>query len=227
MLPLPGPTRAASRPPAAARTPGWRMAADDDPLAVSLDTLIAVSPMLGHALEDRARVRDAQDPDLVAAFQRRVPPPWPTRPTGPCSWSPRSTCWWPTPRRQDVPRHRDERDRDRRADQPAGPGDPGGPGAGSGSRRPHWPPSRRWSWSRRPGSNRARHPRRTTCCTRRSCTSRRSAGGCPGRDGLPGADRNGPGRRPGERSTSTAGRPSSSGTSRSSWPPCRSAGTAG
>ena len=40
-----------------------------DPLSVSLDTLIAVAPMLGYPLEDRARVRDAQDPELVARFQ--------------------------------------------------------------------------------------------------------------------------------------------------------------
>ena len=40
-----------------------------DPLSVSVDTLIAVAPMLGYALEDRARVRDAQDPDLVGRFQ--------------------------------------------------------------------------------------------------------------------------------------------------------------
>jgi hypothetical protein len=41
----------------------------DDPFSVSLDTLIAVAPMLGYPLEDRARVRDAQDPELVARFQ--------------------------------------------------------------------------------------------------------------------------------------------------------------
>src|SRR5437763_273071 len=41
-----------------------------DPLTVSLDTLIAVAPMLGYPLEDRSRVRDAQDPALVAAFQK-------------------------------------------------------------------------------------------------------------------------------------------------------------
>src|SRR5918999_1065945 len=40
-----------------------------DPLVVSLDTLIGAAPMLGFNLEDRSRVRNAQDPELVAAFQ--------------------------------------------------------------------------------------------------------------------------------------------------------------
>src|SRR5262249_53359040 len=38
-------------------------------LTLSLDTVIAASPMLGHALEDRARVRDAQDRALLERFQ--------------------------------------------------------------------------------------------------------------------------------------------------------------
>ena len=40
-----------------------------DSLTVSLDTLIAVSPMLGHRLEDRARIRRDQDPALLRALQ--------------------------------------------------------------------------------------------------------------------------------------------------------------
>lgn len=37
---------------------------------VSLETLIAASPMLGHKLEDRSSVRQGQDADLVGTFQR-------------------------------------------------------------------------------------------------------------------------------------------------------------
>src|SRR5437868_981257 len=40
-----------------------------DPLTLSLDTLIAVSPMLGHKLEDRACVRRKQDPALLRTTQ--------------------------------------------------------------------------------------------------------------------------------------------------------------
>src|SRR5262249_3855481 len=40
-----------------------------DPLMLSLDTLIAASPVLGHKLEDRCRIRRDQDTNLVRAFQ--------------------------------------------------------------------------------------------------------------------------------------------------------------
>src|SRR5947209_317830 len=41
-----------------------------DPLMLSLDTVIAASPLLGHKLEDRSRVRNAHDPRLAQALQR-------------------------------------------------------------------------------------------------------------------------------------------------------------
>jgi len=41
-----------------------------DPFQLSLDTVIATSTLLGHKLEDRARVREAQDRALVENFQR-------------------------------------------------------------------------------------------------------------------------------------------------------------
>src|SRR4051812_14240889 len=43
----------------------------DDPLTVSLDTLIAVSPLLGHKLEDRSVIRNGQDPELLRELQAR------------------------------------------------------------------------------------------------------------------------------------------------------------
>src|SRR5436190_1145318 len=45
-----------------------------DPLTISLETVIAASTLLGHPLEDRARVRDGQQPDLVDAFRRAAVP---------------------------------------------------------------------------------------------------------------------------------------------------------
>ena len=42
----------------------------DELLHLSLETVIAASPMLGHKLEDRSRVRHSQDPVLVQAFQK-------------------------------------------------------------------------------------------------------------------------------------------------------------
>jgi hypothetical protein len=46
-----------------------------DPLTVSLETVIAAAPMLGHPLEDRALIRAAQRPELAAAFREvsRIP----------------------------------------------------------------------------------------------------------------------------------------------------------
>jgi hypothetical protein len=41
-----------------------------DTLMLSLDTVIAASQMLGHKLEDRSGIRDAQDPRLLEAFQK-------------------------------------------------------------------------------------------------------------------------------------------------------------
>src|SRR5262245_52172207 len=41
-----------------------------DPLTLSLETVIAASPLFGHKLEDRSCVRNAQDPRLVQAFQK-------------------------------------------------------------------------------------------------------------------------------------------------------------
>ena len=40
-----------------------------DPLTLSLETVIAASPMLGHKLEDRTPVRERQEPELVEAFR--------------------------------------------------------------------------------------------------------------------------------------------------------------
>src|SRR6266542_4942758 len=40
-----------------------------EPLMLSLETVLAASPLLGHKLEDRSRIRAGQDPSLVAAFQ--------------------------------------------------------------------------------------------------------------------------------------------------------------
>jgi len=40
-----------------------------DPLTLSMETVIAASPMLGHKLEDRACVRNRQQSDLVEAFR--------------------------------------------------------------------------------------------------------------------------------------------------------------
>lgn len=42
----------------------------DDFLTLSLETVIAASPMLGHKLEDRSKIREAQAPDLVERFRR-------------------------------------------------------------------------------------------------------------------------------------------------------------
>src|ERR1700730_5514881 len=39
-------------------------------LMLSLDTVIAASQILGHRLEDRSRVRNAQDLRLAEAFQK-------------------------------------------------------------------------------------------------------------------------------------------------------------
>src|SRR5437763_252400 len=39
-------------------------------LTPSVEKAIAAAPMLGHRLEDRSRIRTAQDPQLLAAFQR-------------------------------------------------------------------------------------------------------------------------------------------------------------
>ena len=39
-----------------------------DPLTMSLETVIAASPMLGHMLEDRSSVRNRQEPALVDLF---------------------------------------------------------------------------------------------------------------------------------------------------------------
>ncbi|MBY0228927.1 MAG: hypothetical protein K2W96_06595, partial [Gemmataceae bacterium] len=41
-----------------------------DPLTLSVETVIAASPMLGHKLEDRSRIREGQQPDLVQRFRR-------------------------------------------------------------------------------------------------------------------------------------------------------------
>ena len=41
-----------------------------DPLTMSLETVIAASPMLGHMLEDRSCVRDRQEPELVDLFRK-------------------------------------------------------------------------------------------------------------------------------------------------------------
>src|SRR5262249_49595081 len=41
-----------------------------DPLTLSLETVIAAAPMLGYRLEDRAAVRDRQDPVLVESFRQ-------------------------------------------------------------------------------------------------------------------------------------------------------------
>ncbi len=40
-----------------------------DPLTMSLETVIAASPMLGHMLEDRSSVRNRQEPALVDLFR--------------------------------------------------------------------------------------------------------------------------------------------------------------
>lgn len=42
-----------------------------NPLSVSMETLIAVSPLLGHKLEDRASVREAQDPVILREVQSK------------------------------------------------------------------------------------------------------------------------------------------------------------
>src|SRR5688572_1379085 len=39
-------------------------------LNISIDTLLAASPMLGHKLEDRSRVRNSQDLGLIRSFQQ-------------------------------------------------------------------------------------------------------------------------------------------------------------
>ena len=46
-----------------------------DPLTLSLETVIAASPLLGHRLEDRSGIRDRQEPALVDAFRAasRIP----------------------------------------------------------------------------------------------------------------------------------------------------------
>jgi hypothetical protein len=40
-----------------------------DPLTMSLETVIAASPMLGHLLEDRSGIRNRQEPELVDLFR--------------------------------------------------------------------------------------------------------------------------------------------------------------
>jgi len=40
-----------------------------NPFQLSLETLLGVAPMLGHRLEDRTRIREAQDRWLVRALQ--------------------------------------------------------------------------------------------------------------------------------------------------------------
>lgn len=40
-----------------------------DPLTMSLETVIAASPMLGHMLEDRSSIRNRQEPELVDLFR--------------------------------------------------------------------------------------------------------------------------------------------------------------
>jgi hypothetical protein len=42
-----------------------------DPFRLSLETVIAASPLLGHDLEDRSRIRDAQDPRLLRTWRDR------------------------------------------------------------------------------------------------------------------------------------------------------------
>ena len=42
----------------------------NDTFQLSMETVIAASPMLGHKLEDRSRVRLCQDPGLMQAFQK-------------------------------------------------------------------------------------------------------------------------------------------------------------
>jgi hypothetical protein len=42
-----------------------------DPLMVSLETLLAASPLLGHRLEDRRPIREAHDADIAQACQLR------------------------------------------------------------------------------------------------------------------------------------------------------------
>src|SRR5438552_1063727 len=39
------------------------------PLTLSMETLIAASPLLGHKLEDRSRIRDGQDRSLLDEIQ--------------------------------------------------------------------------------------------------------------------------------------------------------------
>src|SRR5215468_6887158 len=41
-----------------------------DPLTLSLETVIGAAPMLGYNQEDRAPIRDRQEPALVAAFRQ-------------------------------------------------------------------------------------------------------------------------------------------------------------
>lgn len=53
-----------------------------DPFQLSIETVVASSALLGHRLEDRARIRAAQDVGLMRAWQEvsRVPLPAATRP---------------------------------------------------------------------------------------------------------------------------------------------------
>src|SRR5437762_1588246 len=44
----------------------------NNPLQISLDTLIGVAPMLGHKLADHRRIRDRQDRDLIQAIQTQT-----------------------------------------------------------------------------------------------------------------------------------------------------------
>ncbi len=40
-----------------------------NPFQISLETLMGVSPMLGHRLEDRSRIRESQDSNLIQSWQ--------------------------------------------------------------------------------------------------------------------------------------------------------------
>src|SRR4051812_41517212 len=46
-----------------------------NPFQVSLEKLIGCAPLLGHRLEDRCRIRDAQDWSLVQRMQARTSTP--------------------------------------------------------------------------------------------------------------------------------------------------------
>jgi len=48
-------------------------------LSISLDTLVAVSPLLGEEQEDRAAIREAQDPALVERVGAAASAPLPRR----------------------------------------------------------------------------------------------------------------------------------------------------